>query len=115
MADKMNSMPKHVVSSTLTDPQWNTTVIDGSGDVVAAISALRSADGGPILVAGSNRLVHTLLLDGLVDQLNLQLFPVSIGKGKRVFPDDQIKLGFTLTNQRVLPSGVMLLEFVPAT
>lgn len=111
MADAMNSMPKHVVSSTLQNPGWNSTVIDGSGDVVAAVRALKDGDGGPVLIAGSCRLVHTLMLSGLVDTLRLQLFPVSIGSGLRVFPDDQVKLGFTLANQRTFPKGVLALEF----
>ena len=77
-ADKMNSMPKVVVSNTLKNPEWNnTTVLEG--DVVAGIRALKEQDGGPILVHGSTTLVHTLLDHDLVDTLRLMVFPVTIG------------------------------------
>lgn len=106
-ADKMNSMPKHVVSSTLRDPGWaNTTVLPG--DLVADVTALKQGDGEPILVAGSCRLVQALLQHGLVDELHLQLFPVIIGGGLRCFSDDRAKLEFTLAESRATPSGVVL-------
>ena len=78
-ADKMNTMPKHVASTTLRDPEWNATVLEG--DVPAAVAELKQDDGGPILVAGSCTLVHTLLTHGLVDELRLMVYPVTIGTG----------------------------------
>jgi dihydrofolate reductase len=104
-ADKMNGMPKVVVSSTLTDPTWNnTTVIDG--DVVAGVTELKQRDGGPILVAGSKTLVHTLLDNDLVDELRLMIFPVTIGAGNRVFPETIKKAPWKLADTVTLPSGV---------
>ena len=85
-ADRMNAMPKVVVSSTLTDSAWNNTTVVG-GDVVAQVNDLKQQDGGPILVPGSVRLVHTLLDNDLVDELRLMVFPVTIGAGLRLFPD----------------------------
>ena len=105
-------MPKHVASTTLRDTQWNATVL--ADDVPTAVRALQAGDGGPILVAGSCTLVHTLLLHDLVDELRLMVFPVSIGRGLRVFPDDQTKLSWTLAEQRTFPTGVMALCFTPA-
>jgi len=110
--DKMNSMPKHVASTTLRDPQWNATVLEG--DVPSAVQALKDGDGGSILVAGSSTLVHTLLLESLVDELRLMVFPVSIGHGLRVFPEERAKLPWKLVDQRTFPTGVMALTYRPA-
>lgn len=102
-ADRMNSMPKVVVSTTLVDPAWaNTTVVPD----LDAVRALRAQDGGPLLVAGSCRLVHSLLLAGLVDELRLMVFPVSIGDGLRVFPDDRVRLAWSLVDSRSMAGGV---------
>jgi dihydrofolate reductase len=107
-AEKINSAPKYVVSATLTDPEWqNTTVI--SGDVVAAVTALKDRTNGAILVAGSGALVGTLLEAGLVDELRLMVFPTVLGRGKRLFPDGIDRLRFTLTeSQKVGPDGVQV-------
>ena len=74
------------MSATLTDPAWNNTTVL-AGPVVDGVRALKERSSGPILVAGSATLVHTLLDAGLVDELRLMVFPVSIGGGVRVFPD----------------------------
>ena len=104
-ADKMNSMEKVVVSSTLKDPGWtNTRVLDG--DVVGGVTALKAGDGGPIQVAGSATLVHALLDNDLVDELRLMVFPVSIGAGLRVFPDTRQKVPWMVTDTVTFPSGV---------
>ena len=104
-ADRMNGMPKVVVSSTLTDPEWNnTTVLEG--DAVASISALKEQAGGDILVNGSRTLVHVLLEHDLVDELRLTVFPVTIGSGFRVFPDSTRKVTWTLAGSQAFPSGV---------
>ena len=97
-ADKMNSMPKHVVSTTLRDPGWNATVLEG--DVPDAVAELKQAGGGPILVAGSCKLVHALLTHALVDELRLMVFPVTIGSGLSVFPETPDRTAYTLTDLR---------------
>jgi dihydrofolate reductase len=104
-ADKMNGMPKLVVSSTLDNPAWqNTTVL--RGDVVAGVTELKNGDGGPILVTGSKTLVHTLLDHDLVDELRLMVFPVTIGAGLRVFPDTVRKTSWRRVATESFPSGV---------
>jgi dihydrofolate reductase len=75
---------------------------------------MRVGDGGPILVPGSCTLAHRLLVNGLVDELRLMVFPVSISGGLRVFPDDRTRLAWTLADQVTFPSGVMALTFTPA-
>src|SRR5919112_5875296 len=80
-ADRFNSMPKYVVSSTLRDPQWtNTTVLDG--DAVEEVTRLREGPGGDVVVHGSAQLAQTLLANDLVDELRLMVFPVVLGAGK---------------------------------
>jgi dihydrofolate reductase len=105
-ADKLNSDPKLVVSSTLTNPAWqNTTVV--SGDVVAEISKLKDETDGVILVAGSGTLVATLLAADLVDELRLMVFPTILGRGRRLFPDGIDRLKLTLAESRTVgPDGV---------
>lgn len=83
-ADRLRSLPKYVVSSTLTDPKWqNTTIL--RGDVVAEATALQRSITGDIVVNGSGRLVHTLLEHDLVDEVRLMVFPFVVGDGDRVF------------------------------
>lgn len=105
-ADKMNAMPKHVVSSTLTDPGWNATVL--SGDVAAGVRALKARDGGPIGVHGSCTLVHALLEEGFVDELRLMVFPVTIGSGLSVFPESPRKRVYELTRLERFEGGATL-------
>jgi dihydrofolate reductase len=107
-AERINSAPKYVVSTTLKDPQWqNTTVI--SGDALGEISELKDQTSGVILVAGSGALVGALLGAGLVDELRLMVFPTVLGRGKRIFPDgiDRLKLKLTESRQ-VGPDGVQV-------
>lgn len=107
-ADKINSAPKYVVSTTLKDPEWhNTTVI--SGNVIAEIAELKAQSAGDILVAGSGTLVGTLLGADLVDELRLMVFPTVLGRGKRLYPDgiDRLKLKLTESRQ-VGPDGVQV-------
>ena len=85
-ADKMNAMPKYVVSSTLKSADWNNSTIL-NGDVVEEIKKLKNDVDGIILVAGSARLVQTLIEHDLVDELRLMVFPVVLGSGKRLFGD----------------------------
>ncbi len=84
--EKMNGMPKIVVSTTLQDPTWNNTTVV-SGDLAAEVGKLKEQYAGDILVAGSATLVQSLLAADLVDQLNLMVFPIVLGGGKRLFAD----------------------------
>jgi dihydrofolate reductase len=107
-ADKFNSMPKYVVSSTLTDPAWNNTTVIGFDDV----AALRDGEGGPIQVAGSGTLARGLHKAGLVDQWNLMVFPVVLGSGARLFPTDaEDKQKLELVDHRAYANGVQLQVF----
>jgi dihydrofolate reductase len=85
-ADKMNNMPKYVVSSTLDSADWNNTTVL-SGDVVEEVTKLKDEIDGVILVAGSAQLVQTLIDNDLVDELRLMVFPALVGSGKRLFAD----------------------------
>jgi dihydrofolate reductase len=85
-ADKMNSMPKFVVSNSLESADWqNSTIV--SGDIVEELRALKQGEGGDLLVAGSGTLARTLIDQGMVDELRLMIFPVVLGAGKRLFAD----------------------------
>ncbi|HEX5928301.1 MAG TPA: dihydrofolate reductase family protein [Solirubrobacterales bacterium] len=106
-AEKFNSMPKYVVTSTLDELEWeNSTRLEG--DVAAAVRQLKEDEREPILVAGSQTLVHTLLEHDLVDRLTLMVFPVVLGSGKRVFPDSEAKLALELVDSQALPKGVLV-------
>ncbi len=102
-ADKLNSDPKVVVSTTLKDPAWqNTTVI--SADVAEAVAKLKERTDGVILVSGSGTLVATLLGADLVDELRLMVFPTVLGRGKRLFPDGVDRVKLTLAEARTVGS-----------
>ena len=108
-ADRFNTMPKYVVSSTLTDPTWTNTSVLRSLDEVAE---LRATDGGPLLVAGSGTLVQGLHKAGLVDQWNLMVFPVILGSGLRLFPSDaEDKVKLRLVDTTTYANGVQLQVF----
>jgi dihydrofolate reductase len=107
-ADKINHGRKFVVSSTLTDPEWeNTTVI--SENVPDEIARLKKETEGPILVAGSGTLVATLLANELVDELRLMVFPTVLGRGRRLFPEGIGRLKLRLIETRTVgPDGVLV-------
>ena len=108
----LNSAPKYVVSTTLTDPQWeNTTVL--SGDFMAAIRALKAGPGGELQVHGSSVLVQALLQEGLVDEMTLLTVPVVLGQGRRLFPDAGPDLAFELIDSRIDSKGVAIHVFRP--
>lgn len=111
-ADKINAMPKDVATTTLHELGWNATAL--TGDVPAAVTDLKKGGGGPILVAGSATLVRTLLAHRLVDELRLMVFPVMIGGGKSIFPDERAKLTLELTDLVRFDSGVLLQVYRPA-
>ena len=113
-ADKFNSMPKHVVSSTLTDPEWtNSTVIDG--DLDEAVEGLRRDYEGDVVVHGSPELVQALLDRGLVDELRLMVFPVVLGAGKRLFGETSAKRPLELAESRAVGDGVQILVYRPGS
>ena len=100
-ADKLNTDRKVVVSSSLTDPEWeNTTVL--SADAIAGISSLKEETDGVLLVAGSGTLVATLLAADLVDELRLMVFPTILGRGRRPFPDGIDRVKFRLAECRTV-------------
>jgi len=109
-ADKFNSMPKYVVSTTLKDPEWsNTTVLDG--DLAEEVGKLREGDGGNIVVHGSAQLAQALLENDLVDELRLMVFPVVLGDGKRLFGETSDKKTLKLTDSRAVGDGVAILVY----
>jgi dihydrofolate reductase len=113
-ADKFNTMPKYVASSTLGEPMWdNTTVING--DVAGEVAKLKEQEGGDILVNGSSQLVRTLMEHDLVDEYRLMVFPVVLGSGKRLFADGVGKMQLRLAEATpVGPDGVVILVYRPA-
>jgi dihydrofolate reductase len=112
-ADKFNSMPKYVVSSTLQDPEWtNTTVL--SGDVPEAVGKLRDEVDGDIVVHGSGRLAQTLLEHDLVDELHLMVFPVVLGAGQRLFGETSDKKPLKLVESKIVGDGVAIMIYRPA-
>ncbi|MEP6955083.1 MAG: dihydrofolate reductase family protein [Solirubrobacteraceae bacterium] len=106
-AEKINTMPKYVASTTLGSSDWHDTTVL-SEDVAGAVAGLKEQDGGPILVAGSRTLVHQLLAAGLVDELHLQVFPVLLGSGARVYPDTTDKIALELASSQALANGVLV-------
>jgi dihydrofolate reductase len=110
--DMMNAPAKYVVSKTLEKPTWrNTTII--RDNVVEAVRALKAQPGKNILTDGSSQLVHTLLENDLVDELELLLYPLSVGGGKRLFPEGKLSK-FTFKSATPYPSGVVGLHYVRA-
>jgi dihydrofolate reductase len=112
-ADKFNSMPKYVVSSTLQEPEWNNSTVL-KGDVVEEVSKLRQGQDGDIVVHGSAQLARTLLEHDLVDELRLMVFPVVLGAGKRLFGDTSDKKPLRLADSRTVDGGVDILIYQPA-
>ena len=112
VASRLNTLPKYVASTTLKDPEWaNTTVLEG--DTGTAVRRLRERDGRELQVHGSGRLVQFLLDNELVDRLNLLVFPVIVGAGRRLFPDSGIATGLALDESRTTGSGVTTLVYRP--
>ncbi len=113
-AEKMNSMPKYVISSTLEEAAWsNSTVL--RGEVAEEVAKLKREVDGVILVAGSAQLVQALIEHDLVDELRLMVFPVLLGSGKRLFGDVSDKKPLRLAGSRTLGDGIALLTYEPAS
>jgi dihydrofolate reductase len=109
-ADKFNTMPKYVVSSTLSDPGWNNTTVL-SGDLREEVEALKRRYDGDIVVHGSAQLAQALLEQDLVDELRLMVFPVVLGSGKRLFGETSDKKPLTLKSSRTVGEGVAILVY----
>jgi dihydrofolate reductase len=111
-ADKFNSMPKYVVSSTLENPEWtNSTVL--KGDVAEEVAKLKSELDGDIVVHGSAQLVQALLEHDLVDELRLMVYPVVLGDGKRLFGETSDKKPLRLVESKVVGDGVAIQVYEP--
>jgi dihydrofolate reductase len=109
-AEKMNSMPKYVYSTTLESADWqNSTIL--AGDFAESIAKVKDEVDGDILVAGSATLVQGLIAADLLDELRLMVFPVVLGGGKRIFADDGRKVPMTLADARTIGAGIQLLTY----
>ena len=109
-ADRLNSLPKYVVSSTLEEPRWsNSTVL--KGDVVTEVSKLKQELAGDIVVYASTQLVHTLMEHDLVDELRLTIYPVVLGAGERLFGETSDKKPMRLINTRTVGDGLAYLTY----
>jgi dihydrofolate reductase len=112
-ADKINSMPKYVATTTLDELEWNNSV-PIKGDVAEEVGKLKQEEGGPLLVAGSRTLVQTLIENDLVDEFRLMVFPVVLGSGKRLFPESPDKLSLELVDNQTFSTGVQVNTYRPA-
>ena len=110
-ADKFNAMPKFVVSTTLKDPEWNNTTALGSGDATAQVRELKEEFDGELQVPGSHRLVQELIEGDLVDQINLMVFPVILGRGKKAFEEKPERRNLRLKESKVVGDGVLVLIY----
>jgi dihydrofolate reductase len=108
----LNTRPKYVASTTLTDPQWaDTTVL--SGDVAAAVGELKAKPGGELQLHGSGALARWLVDNQLVDEIILLTYPVVVGQGTRLFPDTGPDTALDLLDSRATPSGVTIQVYRP--
>ena len=112
LADRLNELPKYVVSSTLTDPAWNATVL--GEDWPEEVARLRKELDGEIVVYGSRRLSQALIGMGLVDELRLMVYPLVLGSGARLFGETQDKIPLHLVESRPLGGGVVSMIYAPA-
>ena len=108
--EKMNGLPKYVASTTLTNPAWNNSTVLGN-DLAAELLRLKQQPGTDIIVFGSADLVRWLLRNDLVDRYQLQLFPLVLGSGKRLFGTESGTAHLKLTETRSLDTGVMVLRY----
>jgi dihydrofolate reductase len=114
-ADRMNGVPKYVVSTTLEEPlEWqNSTLI--KGNVAEEIAELKRQTGKDISISGSGSLVRSLLQYGLIDELGLMVHPVVVGSGKRLFEEGGDRIALELVDSKTLPRGVVYLTYRPAS
>jgi dihydrofolate reductase len=112
LADKMNSLPKYIVSSTLEDPDWNDSRVL-RGDVVTEVSKLKQELDGEIVVLGSAQLARTLIEQDLVDELRLMIYPVVLGAGARLFGETSDKKPMRLVDTQTVGDGIAILTYEP--
>jgi len=110
-ADLFNAMPKFVVSTTLKDPEWNNTTVLDSGDATAQVRKLKEEFDGVLQIPGSHRLVQELLAADLVDQVNLMVFPVILGTGKKAFEETPDRRNLLLKESKVVGNGVLVVTY----
>jgi dihydrofolate reductase len=113
-ADKFNTMPKYVVSSTLDEPQWNNSTVL-KGDAAEEVAKLKQEQDGDIVVHGSAQLVQALIEHDLVDELRLMVYPVVLGSGKRLFGETSDKKRLRLVDSQVVGDGVLILRYEPGS
>jgi dihydrofolate reductase len=113
LAERLNELPKYVVSSTLTDPPWSATVLND--DWPEDVASLQKELDGEILVYGSRRLSQALIEMGMVDELRLLVYPLVLGAGDRLFGETQDKIDLRLVESRPLGGGVVNMIYAPAT
>jgi dihydrofolate reductase len=111
-ADRLNELPKYVVSSTLTNPPWNASVL--GDDWPEEVARLRQELDGEILVYGSRRLSQALIGMGLADELRLQVYPIVLGTGDRLFGETQDKIALRVVDSRPFQGGVVSMVYAPA-
>jgi dihydrofolate reductase len=109
--DRMNQLPKYVVSGSLQQAGWNNSHI--LRDVARDVAALKQTDGGDILIYGSATLAKSLLHHDLIDELRLIMYPVTIGGGLRLFDEGRELKKLELKNSRVIEGGILILEYQP--
>jgi dihydrofolate reductase len=112
LADRLNEMPKYVVSSTLDNPDWNNSTVL-KGDAVAAVSKLKHKLKGEIIVPASFQLVHTLTEHDLVDELRLKIFPVVLGAGERLFGETSDQKAMRLVDTQTIEGDIVFLTYEP--
>jgi dihydrofolate reductase len=112
LADRLNSLPKYVVSSTLEHPGWNNSTVL-KGDVLNEVSELKRQLDGDIVVPASFQLVHTLMEHDLVDELRLKIFPVVLGAGERLFGAASDKKPMRLLDTQTVEGGIAFLTYEP--
>jgi dihydrofolate reductase len=114
IAEPLNTLPKYVASTTLTEPlEWEHATLL-KGDVAEAVAALKQEDGKTLNVIGSTQLVHTLIEHDLVDQYRVMMDPLVVGGGKRLFPDDGVARPLRLVESQVTSTGAIIATYAPA-
>lgn len=112
-ADKMNGLPKYVVSTTMQKADWNNSIVI-NGDLVKEIQTLKDMPGQDILVAGSAQLVRTLLAEELIDEIRLMIHPIVLGEGKKLFAEGTLTTTMKLIDSQVFSSGTVVHAYEPA-